>query len=161
MSDAAGPNGRGLPGRAPRRLRRRAARLAAGGRLGLMEGGALLLAGLLLATATVNDLVRQTHINHRLDADLRTWRSYTRHDYRNLSIGQDVRGLSTRDVVCGNTAPGAPKERLQLCLQMTGRVQSGRRRVSGGWYLPARAEDVRRYRYACFGRAVAEHRCPP
>ncbi len=161
MSSAAGPTGRGLPEGAPGWLRRPAARLAAGGRLRLVEGSALALAGLLLATATVNDLVRQTHVNHRLSADLRTWRAYTRHDYRNLNIGQDVRGLSTRDVVCGNTAPGAPKARVQLCLQMMGPVRSGRRSVSGGWYLPPRVENVRRYRYACFGPAAAEHRCPP
>ncbi len=161
MSDAAGPTGRGLPGGAPGWLRRPAARLAAGGRLGLLEASVLVLAGLLLATATVNDLVRQTHVNHRLTADLRTWRAYTRHDYRNLNINQDVRGQSTRDVVCGNTAPGAPKARVQLCLQMMGPVRSGRRSVSGGWYLPPRVENVRRYRYACFGPAAAEHRCPP
>jgi len=126
----------------------------------LLEGGVLALAGVLLATATINDLVRQTHTNHRLDADLRTWRSYAHRDYHNLSISQDVRGLSTREVVCGNTAPGGLKQRVQLCLVITGPVKRGRRTVSGGWYLPPRAENLRRYRYACFGPAVAEGRCP-
>jgi hypothetical protein len=32
--------------------------------------------------------------------------------------------------------------------------------VSGGWYLPAKAEDLRGYRYACFGSAKPEERCP-
>ncbi len=71
-----------------------------------------MLAGLLLAIATVNDVVRQTHINHRLIADLRTWRSYTGHDYHNLSTEQDSSATPTRDVVCGNTTPGPPKERI-------------------------------------------------
>jgi hypothetical protein len=161
VSSDAAPRRRGLPGGVPAWLRRPADSPRAGGGVRLIEGSVLLLAGLLLAIATVNDLVRQTHVNHRLVADLRTWRSYTRHDYRNLSISQDVRTLSTRDVVCGNTAPGAPKARVQLCLQVTGPVRTGRRSVSGGWYLPPRVEDLRRYRYACFGPAVAEHRCPP
>ena len=41
----------------------------------LIETTLLILAGLLLAIATVNDVVDQTHVNHRLIADLRTWRS--------------------------------------------------------------------------------------
>jgi hypothetical protein len=125
----------------------------------LIEGVVLALVGILLATATINDVVRQTNVNHRLDADLRTWRSYTGHDYHNLSIGQDVHGESTREVVCGNTAPGGLKERVQLCLQVSGPVRGGRRSVGGGWYLPAKAEDLRAYRYACFGPALAEERC--
>jgi hypothetical protein len=131
-----------------------------GGTTRVVEGVVLVLAGILLATATINDLVRQTNVNQRLNADLRTWRSYTGHHYRNLNINQDVRGLSTREVVCGNTSPGAPKARVQLCLQITGAVRGGRRSVSGGWYLPPKVEDVRAYRYACFGPAVEEERCP-
>ena len=128
--------------------------------LRLIETTVLLALALLLAIATVNDVLRETHINHRLVADLRTWRSYTHRDYHNLSISQDVRGLSTREVVCGNTAPGGLKQRVQLCLVITGPVEGARRTVSGGWYLPPRVEDLRHYRYACFGPAVAEGRCP-
>ena len=63
---------------------------------------------LLLAIATVNDVVRQTHINQRLIADLRTWRAYTGHDYKNVAIEQQLLGPTTkREVVCGNTTPGA------------------------------------------------------
>jgi hypothetical protein len=120
----------------------------------------LLLVGLLLAIATVNDVVLRTHKNHRLIADLRTWRSYTGHDYQNLSVSQDVVTNTTRDVVCGNTSPGGPKERVQLCLAMTGPVVDGRRRARGGWYLPPKAENLPRYRYACFGTAKKERRCP-
>jgi hypothetical protein len=145
----------------PRPLRSRVP-LAPGAerRVRLVEGVVLLALGILLLTATVNDVVRQTNVNHRLDADLRTWRAYTGHDYHNLSIGQDTRGLSTREVVCGNTSPGGLKERVQLCLQIIGPQRAGRRSVSGGWYLPPKDEDLARYRYACFGPAVAEERCP-
>jgi hypothetical protein len=120
----------------------------------LIETTLLILAGLLLAGATINDVVLQTHVNHRIVADLRTWRTYTGHNYRDISTEQDIYGHTTRDVICGNTTPGAPKARVQLCLQMTGPVVHGVRAALGGWYLPPKAEDLRRYRYACFGSAA-------
>jgi len=125
-----------------------------------VEAVALLLAGVLLAIATVNDVVLRTHTNHRLVADLHTWRLYTGHHYHNLNVSQDVVTNTTRDVVCGNTSPGGPKQRVQLCMVMTGPVVDGRRRARGGWYLPPKAENARRYRYACFGTAKEQHQCP-
>ena len=130
-----------------------------GGDLRAIETTLLLLAALLLAIATVNDVVRQAHVNQRLIADLATWRSYTGHRYHNLSVSQDYSEHFTREVVCGNTSPGEPKQRVQLCLVMNGPVAGARRRVSGGWYLPARVEDEPRYRYGCFGSAPAEFGC--
>jgi hypothetical protein len=121
----------------------------------LIETTLLVLVGVLLAVATANDVVRQTHVNHRLIADLRTWRAYTGHEYHNLSIEQELLGptSSRREVICGNTSPGAPKARTQLCLAIWGPVVDGRRTVHGGWYLPAKAEDLRARRYGCFGPA--------
>ncbi len=137
----------------------------------LIETTVLVLVALLLAGATVNDVVRQTHVNQRLIDDLRTWRTYTGHDYHNLSIEQTVFGeRSQTEVVCGNTAPGAPKTKIQLCLAIGGPAIDGKRTVRGGWYLPAHTEeDLRRHRYGCFGpaavgicptaaEAAAEHR---
>jgi hypothetical protein len=129
------------------------------GRTRLVETTLLLLALLLLAIATVNDVVLQTHVNHRLVADLRTWRSYTGHDYHNVSPEQDIFGHTTRDFVCGDTVPGPPKERVQICLVMTGPVIHGRRAVHAGWYLPPKTDDLLRYRYACFGSAVQQGLC--
>ncbi len=130
-------------------------------RVRLIETTVLVLAGLLLAAATVNDVVRQTHTNQRLIDDLRTWRDYTAHDYHNLSIEQTVFGeRSHTEVVCGNTSPGAPKTRIQVCLAIGGPVVDGRRAVRGGWYLPANTEeDLLRDRYGCFGPA-SEGICP-
>ena len=137
-------------------------------RVRLIETTVLVLAGLLLAGATVNDVVRQTHVNQRLIADLRdwratdgAWRTSTGHDYHNLTIEQTVFGeRSSRDVVCGNTTPGAPKTKIQLCQAIGGPVIDGRRTVLGGWYLPANTEeDLRRHRYGCFG-AVTAGMCP-
>jgi hypothetical protein len=159
MSEAPAPAAGGLTARLPARLRPLDRELPGDGRGRLIETTLLLLAGLLLAIATVNDVVLQTHVDHRLVADLRTWRAYTGHDYRNLSVEQDIFGHSTREVVCGNTAPGPPKERVQLCLVMTGPVSNGRRAALGGWYLPPRAEDLRYVRYACFGSATTLGLC--
>jgi hypothetical protein len=129
------------------------------GDLRAVETTVLLLAALLLAIATINDVVRQTRVNHRLIADLATWRAYTGHSYHNLSVSQDYTEHFTREVVCGNTSPGEPKQRVQLCLVITGPITRGRRNVSGGWYLPARAEDQPALRYRCFGSASDEFRC--
>jgi hypothetical protein len=128
-------------------------------RVRLIETTLLVLAGLLLAIATVNDVVRQTHVNHRLVADLRTWRAYTGHDYHNVSPEQDIYGHTTRDFVCGNTTPGPPKERVQICLVITGPVVHGRREARGGWYLPPKVEDVSTFRYGCFGSATPAQFC--
>jgi hypothetical protein len=130
------------------------------GRLWRVETAVLLAAFALLATATINDLVRQSNINDRLIADLRTWRAYTHHNYKNVAVDQLTMGITTkRDVVCGNTEPGPPKARAQICLVVTGPTRGGRRIVSGGWYLPPNTvDDVRSVRYGCFG-SVTMGRC--
>jgi hypothetical protein len=125
----------------------------------LAETTILILVGLFLAIATVADVVKQTHVNHRLVADLRTWRVATGHDYHNVGTEQDVKGHTTRDTVCGNVSPGGPRERAQVCLVLIGPAISGRREVSGGYYLPAKTEDGRHSRYACFGAAASAQLC--
>ncbi len=126
----------------------------------LIETTLLVLVGILLAVATVNDVARQTGVNHRLIADLKTWRHYTGHDFHNISVDQEALGSATqREVLCGNTSPGPPKTRTQLCLAIWGAVLDGRRTVHGGWYLPAYAEDEPSERYGCFG-AAGQGRCP-
>jgi hypothetical protein len=127
----------------------------------LIETTVLGLVGLLLTVATVNDVVRQSHTNQRLVVDLDTWKAYTGHAYHNLTIEQDSKGSgSTREVICGNTSPGGPKTRTQLCLIMRGPVVHGRRAVYGGYYLPPHLlYDVRRARYACFGEAKSKDLC--
>jgi hypothetical protein len=160
MSEASPPVEPAYAERLPAWARPRAREPRGSGRMRLVETTVLLLVGLLLAVATVNDVVRQTHVNRRLVADLRTWRAQTGHDYHGLSVRQDIYGHSTREIVCGNTAPGGPKQRVQLCLTITGPVVHGLRTVDGGWYLPPRVEDLRGYRYGCFGSAIARELCP-
>jgi hypothetical protein len=144
----------------PPRLRPRDVEQRGRGDLRLVETLVLVLVGVVLATATINDLVRQAGINHRLVADLATWRHYTGHDYHNISVDQETFGAaSMREVLCGNTSPGAPKTRTQICLTIWGPVVNGMRAVHGGWYLPAYVEnDVASERYGCFG-AGGQGRC--
>jgi hypothetical protein len=127
----------------------------------LVETTLLIIAGLLLATATINDVGRQVGIEHRLSADLRTWRAYTGHAYHTLNVDQQLLGQSQHEVVCGNTRPGPPKSSRQLCLEIWGSERAGRREVHGGWYIPASSEDERSLRRGCFGDAVVEEMCPP
>jgi len=157
---APAPSAGGFGARLPAWLAPREHELSGSGRTRLIETTLLVLVGLLLAIATINDVVLQTRVNSRLTADLASWRGYTGHDYKNVSVEQDLYGHSTRDIVCGNTTPGAPKERIQICLVATGPVRGGHRAIHGGWYLPVKSEDLRRYRYACYGSAVSEGFCP-
>ncbi|HEX5224883.1 MAG TPA: hypothetical protein VFW29_07120 [Solirubrobacteraceae bacterium] len=125
----------------------------------LVETTLLVLVAVLLATATIHDVARQTGINDRLIADLATWRAYTGHHYKNVDIDQQLLGPSSEhEVVCGNTSPGPPKRRTQLCLAIWGPEHGGRRTVHGGWYIPPGSEDQRADRYGCFG-AGAEGIC--
>jgi hypothetical protein len=122
------------------------------GRRWLVETAVLVAVGVFLLVATVNDLSRQSGVNARLNADLRSWQAYTGHAYRNLQLDSQLLGeTSEREVVCGNTSPGAPKTRTQICLLVWGPIVDGRRQVHGGWYLPPRSYDVAGLRYGCFG----------
>ncbi|HEX3509507.1 MAG TPA: hypothetical protein VHT27_00265 [Solirubrobacteraceae bacterium] len=139
----------------PEPLRPRDRERSGSGRLWLIETTLLVLVGVLLATATLNDVARQTGVNDRLIADLATWRAYTGHRYHNLEVDTELLGEgTTHEVVCGNTSPGAPKARIQLCLAIWGPIRDGRRGVHGGWYIPPGSEDQRSERYGCFGEGA-------
>jgi hypothetical protein len=124
----------------------------------VIETVVLVLAGAFLLIATSNDLARQRDVNERLNADLRTWRAYTGHDYHSISLDTLLLGRnSERAVVCGNTSPGGPKQRTQICLMVWGPIHDGKRPVHGGWYLPPHSEDTSSARYGCFGAAAQRY----
>jgi hypothetical protein len=160
VSESAQPAVGGRWGWLPEWARPRESERRGLGSLRLAETTLLALFALLLAVATVNDVARQTNVNHRLTADLSTWRAVTGHDYHSIAVEQDIKEHTTRDTVCGNVSPGGPRERTQLCLRLTGPIVSGHRAVSGGYYLPPRSEDDASLRYGCFGSAVGVQLCP-
>jgi hypothetical protein len=129
------------------------------GSLRLVETTILILIGLFFAIATIDDVVQQTHVNHRLNADLRTWRTITEHDYHSVGVEQDIIGHTTKDTVCGNTSPGGPGQRTQLCLVLVGPTLHGMRAVSGGYYLAPYVPNDPSQRYACFGVPAEEGLC--
>ncbi len=159
MSDSPTQAAGGAPARLPEWARPRASERRGLGSLRLAETTVLILFGVLLAVATVNDVARQTHVNHRLMADTHTWRVATGHDYHNLATYQDYKGFTTRDTVCGNLSPGGANERTQLCLTLLGPTIDGKRAISGGFYLPPGSENEPHERYACFGAAVRARLC--
>ena len=129
--------------RLPPRLRPLEKELHGRGNLRLIETTLLVIVGVVLALATINDVSRQTGINQRLIADLKTWRSYTAHDYKNVGVSQELLGITThRDVVCGNTTAGPPKARSQICLVVAGPDQV--RQARGARGLVSAAEHRRR-----------------
>jgi hypothetical protein len=159
---AAEPPGRWQ--RLPEWLRPRERERRGRGELRRVESTLLVLAFVGLAVATVNDTVRQAHVNERLTVDVLTWRAvagraYPGHAVQNVSIEQDLVHYTTRDVVCGNVWSAAPGTTPQLCLVMTGPTMHGGRAARGGYYLLPYFPDARPYRYACFGTAVAEDLC--
>jgi hypothetical protein len=131
----------------------------AGGTRRRVELVVLLVVGLVLAVATVHDVVLQTHTNHRLAKDLATWRAATGFHYKDLGIERDAVRFTAKDTICGNVIPGPPDERTQVCLSMTGPAIGGHRYVTGGYYLPALVLDEAASRYSCFGEAARERLC--
>jgi hypothetical protein len=156
MSEPAATAERGFWDRLPPRLRPLDAELPGAGNVRLIETTLLILIVLVLAVATVNDVVRQTGVNNRENVDKQTWRSYTGRYYHNVGVETDLFGItSTRDVVCGNTIPGAPDAKTQECLVVVGPIRAGRREVLGGWYVPPYVQhNDYAYRYGCFGSAT-------
>ncbi|HXB63747.1 MAG TPA: hypothetical protein VNV42_02615 [Solirubrobacteraceae bacterium] len=145
--------------RLPEWLRPRDTERRGRGDLRRVESTLLVLAFLLLAAATVYDVVRQVHVNERLSVDLHTWRAITGNDLKNISIEQDLAHYTTRDVLCGNLGAGPPGTQPQVCLIITGPTARGMRAAKGGFYLPPYFQDKRTNRYACWGTAVGENLC--
>jgi hypothetical protein len=130
-----------------------------GRRVWRVETVALILVGLLLAVAAINDIFWSVNSSAQFVADQSTWRHYTGRDYYNVSAGALVVGRSP-DISCANSTPGPPGERTQICLLIDGAIVHGRRSVVGGWRLPARTGDFPAERYDCFGEGATRSLCP-
>lgn len=167
---AAASRAEGLFGRLPAWLSPRDQERRGRGEQRLVEGFILVVVAIVLAVATVHDLLREIEIGDRLHADLVSWVSYTKpyfHDaygtYHNPLIEQNVTTYTTRDVVCANTADIKPAGSVQVCLIFKGPVRAGHRRAVGGYYLYAAGTDIHepvldrpQYSFGCFGSATSE-----
>jgi hypothetical protein len=122
-----------------------------------IETVVLVVIGLLLTAAVVNDVVRQLGIDARKKVDMRTFAHYvpgTPPKHIEVTAGQ--RGLP--DVTCGRPVVHAD---VRVCLIMIGSSHVLYRDVVGSYTLPFLHSDRRRYRFACAGYAVTHHLCPP
>jgi hypothetical protein len=136
------------------------------GEVRLIETVVLVLVGVFLAVATIHDVARQVPVGERLSADLESWREIVGAYYHNPLTEQDVKHYTTRDIECADTTYGKPYGKPQVCLIFTGPVKYRRRVAYGGFHLLAGGTDVHepvldvpKYRYACWGTAVAEGLC--
>jgi hypothetical protein len=124
----------------------------------------LLVAGLVLAVATVNDIGRSVHITERIKLDQHTYR-YVMHTHggvataiRKVSV---TPGSTTKiDVACSPT-PGGP--RGSSCLVIGGPAGGvgvqHLRRVEGGYRLLPGSRNLYAARYGCFGVPARQQLC--
>lgn len=132
--------------------------------LRLIETAILIVAGLVLAVATANDIGRAVHITERIKVDQHSYRVYMHTKggvttpIRKVSITPAVYGK--RDTACSppiGTAHGS------ACLMLDGPAAgTGPRRVRtvvGGFRLLPNARNRFGARYACFGLAAQLRLC--
>jgi hypothetical protein len=126
-----------------------------GGGLGrrAAELAVLVVLGLLLTAATVNDVKHQIRVVERVAIDKSTWTAFTHHKVKRLFVTPGVG--ATTDTACAPPATGA---QYRLCLVLTGPT-SPRRTISGGFRLPQTGDNRYRRRYGCFGSARAAGLC--
>jgi hypothetical protein len=117
----------------------------------------LVVIGLLLTAAVVNDVVRQLGIDARKKVDMRTFAHYVPGTPpKHIEVAAGQRGLP--DITCGRPVIYA---NVRVCLIMIGSSHVLYRDVVGRYTLPFLHSDRRRYRFACAGYAVTHHLCPP
>lgn len=132
--------------------------------LRLVETAIVIVAGLVLAVATVNDIGRAVHINERLRIDAHTYRYYMHTQrgvatsIRKVAVTPAVQGKV--DVAC-SPPPGGP--RGSTCLVIGGPVHpsaSGQQRaVLGGYELLPRQRNRYYARFGCFGAPARQQLC--
>ena len=132
--------------------------------LRLIETAVLLVAGLVLAVATVNDIGRSVHITERVKGDQHTYRYYM-HTQRGVATSihkvSVTPGTMTKvDVAC-SPSPGGP--RGSSCLVIGGPARGAgaqhQRTVEGGYRLLPNSRNRYVARYGCFGVPARQQLC--
>lgn len=120
-----------------------------------IEGAVLLAVFTLLAVATFNDVAHEVKRNERAAVDRRTWNSYVHRDLAKVAVKLGLR--SRTDLACAAPSHTA---RMNICLVIADpTLPNGLRTVQGGYYVPLKAANIRRYRSGCFGIAVRRALC--
>jgi hypothetical protein len=132
--------------------------------LRLIETAVLLVAGLVLAVATVNDIGRSVHITERIKLDQHTYR-YVMHTQRGVVTSirkvSVTPGSTTKiDVAC---SPPAGGPRGSSCLVIGGPARGvgaqHLRTVEGGYRLLPGSRNLYVARYGCFGVSARQRLC--
>ena len=132
--------------------------------LRLIETAVLLVAALVLAVATVNDIGRSVHITERVKVDQHTYRYYM---HTQGGVATSIRkvsitpGAGTKiDVAC---SPPPGSSRGSSCLVIGGPVGGAGaqhlRTVEGGYRLLPNARNRYVARYGCFGVPARQQLC--
>jgi hypothetical protein len=132
--------------------------------LRLIETAVLLVAGLVLAVATVNDIGRSVHISERIGVDQHTYRYYM---HTQGGVATSIRkvpvtpGTRTKvDVAC-SPPPGGT--RGSTCLVIGGPAGGAgpqhQRTIEGGYRLLPDSRNRYVARYGCFGVSARQQLC--
>jgi hypothetical protein len=129
------------------------------GPLWMYETFVLIVVGIVLSVAVIYDLSYDVGNDHRMAADVATWRLFVGQKPTTI-WAHPVQLGHTTDVSCGTVALGPAVNETQVCLLLVGPVRNGLRRIYGGWQLAWGLSDHTGYRFACFGSVVNTHWCP-
>jgi hypothetical protein len=132
--------------------------------LRLIETAVLLVAGLVLAVATVNDIGRAVHITERIKLDQHTYRYYM---HTRGGVATPIRKVAVTpgstskvDVACSPQPGGAHGS---SCLVISGPAHGSGpqhlRIVEGGYRLLPNARNRYVARYGCFGTSARQALC--
>jgi hypothetical protein len=110
--------------------------------------------GVVLLTAVIYDLSYDVGNDHRMAADVATWRLFVGQKPDKIWAKPVVLG-HTEDVSCGSVALGPSTQETQVCLLFVGPVRNGLRPIAAAWQLPWGAADHSYLRFACLGPAAS------
>jgi hypothetical protein len=124
------------------------------GPLWMYETFALIVIGIVLIVAVLYDVSYDVGNDHRMAADVATWRQFVGQKPTTIWAHPVVLG-HTEDVSCGTVALGPSATETQVCLLLVGPVRDGLRTIAAGWQLPWGDSDHSYDRFACFGPAAS------
>jgi hypothetical protein len=120
----------------------------------MYETFVLVVVAVVLLVAVLYDVSYDVGNDHRMAADVATWRQFVGQKPDTIWAHPVVLG-HTEDVSCGTVALGPSTQETQVCLLFVGPVRNGLRTIAAGWQLPWGDADHSYYRFSCFGPAAS------